>query len=473
MRKTKIICTLGPASCDRNTIKEMVLAGMDVARLNFSHGDYATHEQNIRTIREVSAELNKPISIIQDLQGPKIRVGDMEPEVVLHPGDQTIITMLELIGNAQRFSSTYKGLADDVKEGDFILIDDGLICIQADRIYEKEIYGTVIYGGPIQSHKGINLQHSSISAPAMTPKDIEDLNFGLEQNIDYVALSFVREASDIKEVKGAIKNQDKTAHVIAKIERHEALDCLNEIVEMADVVMVARGDLGVEIPLERVPTMQKSILQACRIHQKPVIVATQMLESMIHNPRPTRAEVSDIANAIYDGADALMLSGETAMGDYPVESVRTMALIAETAEAELIASQQYVTGLEAYSIGNSVVHAACQLADHLHAKALICFTEHGFTARLLSKYRQSIPAMAVTTDDFIQRRIALYWGLQSLQLEEVSNTDEMIVLLDKAVLEQKFVEKGDLVVIIAGLPLPITGVTNLIKVHRIGESYAV
>jgi pyruvate kinase len=299
------------------------------------------------------------------------------------------------------------------------------------------------------------------------------LNFGLEQNIDYVALSFVREASDIKEVKGAIRRKDKSAHVIAKIERHEALDCLEEIVETADVIMVARGDLGVEIPLERVPTLQKSILQACRNHQKPVIVATQMLESMIHNPRPTRAEVSDIANAIYDGADALMLSGETAVGDYPIESVKTMALIAETAEAQLTTSGQYVTGIEAYSIGNSVVHAGCQLAENLHAKALICFTEHGFTARLLSKYRQSIPAIAVTTDEFIQRRIALYWGLQSLQLEEVSNTDEMIVLLEKTVLEQKFVEKGDLVVIIAGLPLPITGVTNLIKVHRIGESYAV
>ncbi|MBO0348790.1 pyruvate kinase [Phormidium pseudopriestleyi FRX01] len=473
MRKTKIICTLGPASCDRNTIKEMVLAGMDVARLNFSHGDYSTHEQNIRTIREVSAELNKPIAIIQDLQGPKIRVGEMEPGVVLHPGDQTIMTMLEVLGNAARFSSTYKGLADDVKEGDSILIDDGLICIQADRIYEKEIYGTVIYGGPVNSHKGINLQYSSISAPAMTPKDIEDLNFGLDQNIDYVALSFVREASDIKEVKGIINSKDKTAHVIAKIERHEALNCLDEIVETADVVMVARGDLGVEIPLERVPTLQKSILQACRIHQKPVIVATQMLESMIHNPRPTRAEVSDIANAIYDGADALMLSGETAVGTYPIQSVKTMSLIAETAEAELISSRQYVTGIEAYPIGNSVVHAACQLAQNLHAKAILCFTEHGFTARLLSKYRQSIPAIAVTTDEFIQRRIALYWGLQSLQLEEVSNTDEMIVLLEKTVLEQQFVEKGDLVVIIAGLPLPITGVTNLIKVHRIGESYAV
>lgn len=472
MRKTKIICTLGPASCDRKTIKQMVLAGMDVARLNFSHGDYTTHEQNIRTLREVSIELNKPIAIMQDLQGPKIRVGEMEPGVVLHPGDQTIITMLEVLGNAARFSSTYKGLADDVKEGDAILIDDGLISIQADRIYEKEIYGTVIYGGPLKSHKGINLRHSSISAPAMTQKDIEDLNFGLDQNIDYVALSFVREASDIKEVKGAIRRKDKQTHVIAKIERHEALDCLEEIVDTADVVMVARGDLGVEIPLERVPTLQKSILQACRNHQKPVIVATQMLESMIHNPRPTRAEVSDIANAIYDGADALMLSGETAVGDYPVEAVRTMALIAETAEAELVSSRKYVTGIEAYSIGNSVVHAACQLAENLHAKAIICFTEHGFTARLLSKYRQSIPAIAVTTDELIQRRIALYWGLQSLQLQEVSNTDEMIALLEKTVVEQKFVEKGALVVIIAGLPLPITGVTNLIKVHRIGEIYA-
>ncbi len=473
MRKTKIICTIGPASSDRTTIIEMAIAGMDVARLNFSHGDYASHEQNIRTIREVSAELNKPIAIMQDLQGPKIRVGDMAAGVFLHPGDKTVITMLEVLGNAERFSSTYKGLAKDVKEGDLILIDDGLICIQANRIFEKEIYGTVIYGGPVKSHKGINLQNSSISAPAMTQKDIEDLSFGLDQDIDYVALSFVREAADVKEVKGAIRRKEKNANVIAKIERHEAIKYLDEIVESADVVMVARGDLGVEVPLERVPALQKSILQTCRSHQKPAIVATQMLESMIHNPRPTRAEVSDVANAIYDGADALMLSGETAAGDYPVQAVRTMALIAETAEAQLVTSRQYVSGIEAYPIGNSVVHAACQLAENLHAKALICFTEHGFTARLLSKYRQSIPAIAVTTEEFIQRRIALYWGLQSLQLEEASNTDEMIVLLEKAVLEKNMVEKGDLVVIIAGLPLPITGVTNLIKVHRIGESYAV
>ncbi|MEB3829755.1 pyruvate kinase [Phormidium sp. CCY1219] len=473
MRKTKIICTLGPASCDRKTIEAMALAGMDVARLNFSHGTYESHEQNIRLVREVSAKLKKPIAILQDLQGPKIRVGEMEDGVVLEPGQTTVITMQEVIGNAERFSSTYKRLANDVKEGDTILLDDGLISILADRVFDKEIHGTVIDGGPLKSNKGINLRHSSISTPALTQKDMDDLDFGLEHDVDYVALSFVREASDIKEVKGAIGRKEKDAHVIAKIERHEALDDLDGIIATADAVMVARGDLGVEIPLEKVPMIQKSILQACRSHLKPAIVATQMLESIIRNPRPTRAEVSDIANAILDGTDVLMLSGETAVGQYPVEAVRMMARIAETAEAQLSASTKYVNGVQEQVLGNSVVHAACQLAENLKAKAIICFTEHGFTARLLSKYRQAIPAIAVTTDELVRRRVSLYWGLQSLQLEEVSSTDEMIALVEQAVVEHGLLAKGDLVAIVAGLPLPITGVTNLIKVHRIGESYAV
>lgn len=473
MRKTKIICTLGPASSNRDTIKAMAIAGMDVARLNFSHGTHSTHAANIQTIREISAELDKPIAILVDLQGPKIRVGEMEEGTILHTGDKTVITMQEVVGNAQLFSCTYKGLADDVKEGDTILIDDGLISIQADRVFDKEIHGTVIYGGPLKPHKGINLRLSSISTPALTQKDIEDLNFGLDQDVDYIALSFVREASDIKEVKGAIKRKEKQAHVIAKIERHEALEALDDIVDIADAVMVARGDLGVEVPLERVPSIQKNILETCRAHLKPAIVATQMLESMIHNPRPTRAEVSDIANAILDGTDVLMLSGETAVGKYPVEAVRTMSLIAETAEAQqLNTAPKYVHGVEEHEVANSVIHAACQLADNLKAKAIICFSESGFTARLLSKYRQAIPTITITTDESVRRRIALYWGMHSLELQEVTNTDEMIALMERVAVEREIIAKGDLIAIVAGLPLPITGVTNLIEVHRVGENYA-
>jgi pyruvate kinase len=450
MRKTKIICTIGPASSDYSTIKAMVEAGMNVARLNFSHGEYSTHEKIIRTLRQISSELNKPLALLLDLQGPKIRVGDMEQDVFLTPGQKTTITIKPVTGTAERFSTTYKGLVSDVKEGDPILIDDGLLCIRADRVTGTEIQGTVIHGGTLKSHKGINLSNSSISTPALTQKDIEDLEFGLSQDVDYVALSFVREASDIKEVKGAIRRKEKTAHVIAKVERHEAIDDLEAIVDAADVIMVARGDLGVELPLERVPLVQKLIIQTCRSHLKPAITATQMLESMILNPRPTRAEVSDIANAILDGTDALMLSGETAVGRYPVEAVKTMARIAET-----------------------VAHAACQLAENLNAKAIICFTEKGFTARVLAKYRQPIPVIAVTPSELVQRRLALYWGVQSLQMQEVSSTDEMIALVERAVVEHGFVSKGDTVAIIAGLPLPISGVTNLIKVHRIGESYAI
>ena len=469
MRRTKIICTIGPASSDRDTLKAMVEAGMDVARLNFSHSDYETHAKYIRLIEEVSAELQRPIAILQDLQGPKIRVGDMEENVVLTAGQKTCITTTPMVGTAEKFSSNYKNLSADVRAGESILINDGLIKIHVDKVSRNEIYGTVIQGGVLKSHKGINLAQSSISTPALTDKDIKDLEFGLSQDIDYVALSFVREDADIYQIKDVVKSQNKITQVIAKIERHEAVKDLETIVDAADVIMVARGDLGVEIPLENVPLVQKSIITSCSRHLKPVITATQMLESMIQNPTPTRAEVSDIANAIFDGTDAIMLSGETSVGAYPVEAVRTMARIAETIESSLKESGQYIEVIPEYNIGNSVAHAACQLAQHIKAKAIICFTEHGFTARLLSKYRQSIPIIAITPQAQVQRQMALYWGVQSLRLEEISNTDEMIQMVEKAAVEHGFVEMGDTVVITAGLPLLISGVTNLIKAHRIGE----
>jgi len=473
MRKTKIVCTLGPASSDYETLKAMVEAGMDIVRLNFSHGDRSTHLNYIRTIREVSKALNRPIAILQDLQGPKIRVGEMEDGVVLTPGENTVITMDDVIGTAARFSSTYKGLAGDVKAGDPILIDDGLIKIRVEEVSGSDIHCTVIYGGPLKSHKGINLSLSSISAPALTDKDKEDLEFGLSQDVDYIALSFVREAADLQKVRDLVKRSGKETHVIAKVERHEAVEEMEPIVGVADAIMVARGDLGVEMLLEQVPMIQKSLIETCHSLQKPVITATQMLESMIHNPRPTRAEVSDVANAILEGTDALMLSGETAAGRYPVEAVRTMARIAEATEARLTSPPLYIDGLKEHIISNSVGHAACQLAQNLQAKAIICFTEHGFTARILSKYRQPIPVIAVTPTEAVQRRLLLYWGVRSLQLQEVYNTDAMIILAERAAVEHGFVARGDIVVMIAGLPLPITGVTNLIKAHRIGEQVAV
>jgi pyruvate kinase len=473
MRNTKIICTLGPASSDYDTIKAMVEAGMDVVRLNFSHGDRATHLTYINTIRQVAADVKRPVAILQDLQGPKIRVGEMQEGVVLTPGEKTTITMEDVIGTAERFSSTYKGLAGDVKAGDPILIEDGLLKLKADEVSGDDIHCTVIYGGPLKSHKGINLSTASISAPPLTDKDLEDLQFGLNQDVDYVALSFVRQASDIQKVKDIVKSSGKMTHVIAKVERHEAVNNMEAIVATADAIMVARGDLGVEMMLEQVPMIQKSLIDACRRHQKPVITATQMLESMIQNPRPTRAEVSDVANAILDGTDAIMLSGETSVGRYPVEAVRTMARIAETNEARLNNSTLYINGLKEHNISNSVGFAACQLAQNINAKAIICFTEHGFTTRILSKYRQSIPVIAVTPTEEIQRRLTLYWGVRSLQLQEVYNTDAMIILAEQAALQHGFVGRGDVVVMIAGLPLAITGVTNLIKAHRIGEQVAI
>ena len=473
MRKTKIVCTLGPASSDYETIKAMVEAGMDVARLNFSHGDHSTHLHYIQTIRQVSQDLGRPIAILQDLQGPKIRVGEMEDGVVLNAEDKIIITIDDVVGTAARFSSTYKGLVRDVNVGDPILINDGLLKLRVEEINGSDIHCQVIYGGSLTSHKGINLSCSSISTPPLTDKDKEDLEFGLSQEVDYVALSFVRQAADLEQVRELVKQAGKPTHVIAKVERHEAVAEMDSIVSAADGVMVARGDLGVEMLLEKVPQIQKSLIQACHHHLKPVITATQMLESMIQNPRPTRAEVSDIANAILDGTDALMLSGETSIGKYPVEAVKTMALIAETTEARLTMSSDYLNGFEDNTISTAVGHAACQLAQNIKAKSIICFTEYGFSTRVLSKYRQLIPVIAVTPTEMVQRRLLLYWGVTSLQLEEVSNTDTMIVLAEKAALKHGLVEKGDIVVMIAGLPLAITGVTNLIKAHRIGEQLAV
>jgi pyruvate kinase len=473
MRKTKIICTLGPASSDFDTIKAMVEAGMDVARLNFSHGDRATHLDYIRIVRDVSQELNRPIAILQDLQGPKIRVGEMEAGVVLTPGEQTVITMDDVVGTAGRFSSTYKGLARDVKVDDPILINDGLLKLRVDQVNGSDIHCSVVYGGSLKSHKGINLSLSSISTPALTDKDKEDLEFGLSQDVDYIALSFVREAADLEQVRELVKRSGKRTHVIAKVERHEAVEAMESVVAASDAVMVARGDLGVEMLLEQVPAIQKSLIDTCHSHLKPVITATQMLESMIQNPRPTRAEVSDVANAILEGTDAVMLSGETSVGRYPVEAVRTMARIAQTTEARLRASPLYIDGFEEYSISNSVAHAACQLAQNIKAKAIVCFTENGFSTRILSKYRQPIPVIAVTPTESVQRRLVLYWGVQSLRLQEVYSTDAMIVLAEQAAVEHGFVAKGDVVVMIAGLPLAITGVTNLIKAHRIGEQVAV
>jgi len=469
MRKTKIICTLGPACSDRNTVEAMVQAGMDVARINFSHGNHETHLKQMQIVREIAADLNRPIAILQDLQGPKIRVGEMVEDADLQPGEQTVITMEDLVGTAARFSSTYKDLAKDVSEGDFILINDGLIKLQVDDITEHEIHATVIHGGALKSHKGINLSPSSISSPPLTEKDIEDLKVGLAQSVDYVALSFVRRAADLNRLR-EVMTEAAQAHVISKVERHDALDDIENIVAASDVVMVARGDLGVEIPLEQVPLIQKSLIQSCHRHLKPAIVATQMLESMIRNPQPTRAEVSDIANAILDGADAIMLSGETAIGRYPVEAVQTMARIAETVEVSLASFNDYIDGNTAeHHIPSAVSHAACRLAENIKAKAIICFTQSGFTARILSKYRPPMPIIAVTPIESVQRRLTLYWNVKPLLLQEVTNTDEMIVKAEQTAVAHGLVREGDTVAITAGLPLATTGATNLIKAHQIGE----
>jgi len=454
-------------------IKDMMDAGMDVVRLNFSHGSHKDHSERIKTIREVSEEVDRPIALLQDLQGPKIRTGEMEDGVVLKDGSETVITMEDCTGTAQRFSSTYKDLASDVLEGASIMINDGLLRLSVENIRGDDIHCRVIHGGPLSSHKGINLVGASISAPALTNKDVEDLEFGLSQGLDYVALSFVKEASDIKQVLDAAKRKGKTTQVVAKVERHEAIDALDGIVCASDAVMVARGDLGVEIPLEQVPMIQKQIIRTCSEKIKPVITATQMLESMIQNPVPTRAEVSDVANAILDGTDAIMLSGETAVGKYPVEAVRNMNRIAETVESLINPNKRFFEGhTERSNVPNSVGHASCQLALNLDAQAIVCFTERGNSARILSKYRHPFPVIAVTPDEATQRKMALYWGVQSLRLEEKERFRFMVEDVERAALEKGLINRGDLLVLQAGVPGAITGVTNQIRVHRVGEEFA-
>lgn len=472
MRKTKIVCTLGPASSDYETLKAMVEAGMDVVRLNFSHGDYLTHQNYIRTIRKVAAELKHPVAILQDLQGPKIRVGDMEEGVVLTPGEKTTITMDDVIGTAERFGSTYKGLAADVKPGAPILINDGLLKLEVEQVSGDDIHCRVIHGGPLNSHKGINLSTASISAPALTEKDLEDLEFGLSQDVDYVALSFVRQASDIQKVKDIVKRSGKMTHVIAKVERHEAVDDMEAIVATADAIMVARGDLGVEMMLEQVPMIQKSLIETCRRHQKPVITATQMLESMISAPDPTRAEATDVANSILDGTDAVMLSGETAVGQYAIAAVEVMQSIAVRTEQALPEGYHKSLSFQGgtLSVTESVAEAVCRIASEVGARGIFCNTSSGSAARLVSKYRPKTPIIAFTPEETTYHQLAFSWGVQPYLIPEVSNAEEMLTTVVKAAVEMELAEKGDKVVITSSVPIGTPGSTSLIKVHTVGEA---
>ncbi|MGZ7445192.1 pyruvate kinase [Paenibacillus sp. TH7-28] len=471
MRKTKIVCTIGPSSESLENIKKLIMAGMNVARLNFSHGDFEEHGGRIKTIRQASAELGKSIAILLDTKGPEIRTGKLKEEPIELVQDEFItLTTEEILGDKNRISITYKELPGDVEAGSTILIDDGLIGLTVVDIQGTEIKCRIVNGGTIKSKKGVNVPGVDISLPGITEKDANDIKFGIEQGIDFIAASFVRKASDVLEIRQLLEKHNAThIQIISKIENQQGVDNLDEILEVSDGLMVARGDLGVEIPAEDVPLVQKRMIEKCNRVGKPVITATQMLDSMQRNPRPTRAEASDVANAIFDGTDAIMLSGETAAGKYPVESVLTMARIAEKAESGLEYREIFIkqSNAQQTTVTEAISQAVANSALELNAKAIITSTETGYTARMVSKYRPKAPIIAVTTEDQTLRRLALNWGVTPVKGQVASSTDEMFDKAMKGGLDSGVVKEGDLVVITAGVPLGRSGSTNLIKIGQI------
>jgi len=466
MPKTKIVCTIGPASRSPETLAELIAAGMSVARLNFSHGSHSEHAAVISDLRRLSAELGRPVAILQDLGGPKIRVGPIAGgTVMLETGSPFTLTSRRVPGDAGEVSISYPALPRDVRRGDALLLADGAIELRVTGVTAQDIKCRVIVGGPLSSHKGINLPSRSLPLPGLTDKDERDLAFGIRQKVDYVALSFVRSAEDILRAKRLMAKRKCDIPLVAKIEKHEALDNIGEIIPLVEAVMVARGDLGVEIPLESVPGVQKWLISRTNASGKPVITATQMLRSMVENPRPTRAEVADVANAVLDGTDAVMLSEETAIGRYPVESVRMMARVAEDAE-RIFPHADWARrrrGDSGKSLSEAVAHSACNLADEIGAAAIISFTQSGLTARLVAKYRPGCPILALTPLPETQRRLSLVWGVTPVMASGLKTTDEMINRAFEAARKSGLAKRGQKVVITAGVPLGVPGKTNLVK----------
>jgi pyruvate kinase len=469
-RRAKIVCTLGPATYSVEAIRSLVAAGMDVARLNLSHGTHADHEEVYHRVRAASDESGHAVGILVDLQGPKIRLGRLASgPVTLAVGDEFTITTEDVPGSKVLASTTYAGLPDDVRPGLRVLIDDGRVCLEVVSVDGPRVRTTVIEGGTISDNKGINVPGAALSVPAMSEKDVDDLRWGLRIGADLIALSFVRSAEDFDAVAKIMDDEGRRVPVIAKIEKPQAVDNLEEILQAFDGLMIARGDLGVEMPLEQVPIVQKRAVALARRNAKPVIVATQMLESMIGASRPTRAEVSDCANAVLDGADALMLSGETSVGAHPSGAVATMARIINTVEREALDTIVGVAG-KPRTKGGAIGHAAVQVGADLEARYLVAFTETGDSARRLSRYRSPIPILAFSSVGATRNQLALTWGVETFLLAPVSHTDQLIKQLDRALLDLDRCRKGELVVIVAGSPPGIAGSTNTLRVHRIGDT---
>ena len=470
MRRAKIVCTLGPAVSTPERIRELVDAGMDVARLNMSHGSHEDHRRSYDLVRQASDATGHGVGIVADLPGPKIRLETFAAgKAKLAQGDRFTITTRDVEGDAEVCGTTYKGLPGDVSAGDPILIDDGKIRLKVLEVDGDDVVTEVVVGGKVSDHKGINLPGVAVSVPALSEKDVEDLRWALRTSVDFIALSFVRSAADAEDVRRVMREEGILLPIIAKIEKPQAIENLDEVIEAFDGFMVARGDLGVECPLEDVPFLQKRVIDKARRNAKPVIVATQMLESMISNPAPTRAEASDVANAVLDGADAVMLSGETSVGDYPIETVRTMARIVESTEDHQLAKMAAIDWQPRTTSG-VIAKAAAEVADRVHARYLVAFTQSGDSARRLSRYRSHIPVLAFTPEAKVRSQLSLTWGLETFKTNPVEHTDEMVRQVDEQLLEIKRLDEGDLVVIIGGSPPGIPGSTNALRIHRMGDA---
>ena len=463
IKKTKIVCTLGPVSENEETLRELIKNGLNVCRLNFSHGSHEEHKGRMDLVKKLREELNMPTAILLDTKGPEIRTGKFDaPEVLLEEGQTFTITMKDVMGNKEMCTVSYKGLANNNKTEDTILIDDGLLWLTVKEVNGDDIVCEVQNSGIVKNHKGVNVPGVKVNLPAITEKDRSDIEFGIEQGIDFIAASFVRKVSDVLAIREILEENNAThIKIISKIENQEGVDNLDEIIEVSDGIMVARGDLGVEIPTEEIPVVQKLMIKKCNEAGKPVITATQMLDSMIRNPRPTRAEVTDVANAIYDGTDAIMLSGETAAGKYPVEAVKTMATIAKRAEETMRNRRTKIN--KSKNVTDAISYATCTTAMDLDAKAILSSTASGHTARMVSKFRPDCPIIATTSDESVRRQLSLTWGVLPVMRNKSANTDQVIVNSIEAAKTAEYVNENDIVVITAGG----SETTNLIKVETV------
>ena len=475
MRKTKIVATLGPASNSVETCKALIRAGMDAARINFSHGTYESHTEIINTLIQARTELNAPISLILDTKGPEIRIKNFETEkVYLEQNTVFTLTTKDVVGDSSKVSITYENLPKDVQIGSHILIDDGLIELRVEHLTDTDIDCRVVNSGFLSSKKGVNVPDVYVNLPSLTEKDIEDIRFGIDMGFDYIAASFIRSAKDVIKIREVLESENAThISIIAKIESRDGVNNIDSILEVSDGIMVARGDLGVEIPPEEVPLVQKMLIKKANTVGKPVITATQMLESMVNNPRPTRAEANDVANAIFDGSDCIMLSGETAKGKYPVESVQMMARIAVRAEDSIDYHErlkQAGRSRSGITITNAVSRATCTSAADLNASAIVTVTNSGFTARMIAKYKPACPILAISLREIVWRQLNLVWGCRSIMGEVTNDTEqEIFELASKKAVESKLVQNGDLIVVVAGVPVGVAGSTNTIKVQVVGD----